>query len=523
MTVFVLLVATNTRIGLTWDEPAYFAGANAYLGWFSLLFTNPGDALSAPGILTFWRVTSEHPPLDMLWSGLVWTAARHVTDDLTAHRLGNMIVMALLTGVLFRLVTRGYGRRAGFAAVAALLTMPRFFFHGHLAALDVPAAFSALVVTAVFWRTRDKQHWRCDLVLGLLWGLALAVKINAVFVPVTLALWCLLCDRRPRLFVRLMAMPVIAVPVFLAVWPWMYVAPLEHLGRYLGFVTTTHWKIGQYYLGEYFMPPPWHFPFVMLWAVTPLSLTLLYGLGIMRGVVDRRTHQLVWLLALSALLPVLVIAAGQTMVYDNERLLMVSFPFLAGLAGIGFDWLVTLGRQALIRARRVQLIPLATAAFVGVAFGPQLRTMWRLYPHYLSYYSEGVGGLRGATQLGLETTYWSETYNLALPFLNERAQPNDVVWCAPWSHDVLIYYQTQGWLRRDLVILGPKNVPSVLGPDVPRPRVLPMQMANWYVVQHRQTTLGEEGTRSEIAAVLASKEVVYEQRFDDVPLFTLYR
>jgi len=40
-----------------------------------------------------------------------------------------------------------------------------------------------------------------------------------------------------------------------------------------------------------------------------------------------------------------------------------------------------------------------------VLFAPHLTITAHMYPHLLSYYSEAVGGLRGATRLGLETTY----------------------------------------------------------------------------------------------------------------------
>ncbi|MBK9207901.1 MAG: hypothetical protein IPL71_06225 [Anaerolineales bacterium] len=137
------------------------------------------------------------------------------------------------------------------------------------------------------------------------------------------------------------------------------------------------------------------------------------------------------------------------MVYDNERLIMVSFPFLAGLAGIGFSWIVSSLENLSVRWSRPNVGRSGVVILVILAFVPQLITMMRLYPHYLSYYGEGVGGLDGATRMGLETTYWCETFNLAFPMINEQAKPNDRIWSDPWSHDVLIYYQTQGLLRDD--------------------------------------------------------------------------
>jgi 4-amino-4-deoxy-L-arabinose transferase-like glycosyltransferase len=521
--VFILLLATAPNIGLTWDEPAYIAAARSYMGWYGQVFTNPKQAFSEAAIKDAWEVNSEHPPLDKIWSGAVWSVARNFTNDLVAHRMGNMILVAVMAGLLYLLIRDSYGQAAGLAAVIALLTMPRFFFHAHLSALDVPAAVSVFIVTFLFWKTLEYKNWTWGLLLGLVWGLALATKINAVFIPVTLGLWWLIFRRDLRIFVRLIVMGLTAIPVFVAAWPWLYFQTFDRLTTYIGFVTDKHWKIGQYYFGEFFMPPPWHFGFVMLWAVLPLGLTVLYFLGIFRAGNGKRDSGLGWLLFLSALTPILAISTGKSMVYDNERLIMVSFPFLAGLAGAGFGWILSGWEKLSARWSRPTVSRGGVIVLALLAFAPQLVTMIGLYPHFLSYYGESVGGLAGATRMGLETTYWCETFSLALPYINEHAQPKDRIWSDPWSHDVLIYYQTQGLLRDDLLILAPASVESILGLDAPSPLVMPMESADWYIFQHRQSTLGFEGEDNSMLKTLSQKEVVYEYSYDGVPILTLYK
>ena len=465
--VFVLLLATAPDIGLTWDEPAYIAAARSYMGWYGQVFTNPKEAFREEVITKAWDVNHEHPPLDKIWSGAVWTLAHNFTNDLTAHRMGNMLLVAVLAGLLYLLILDAYGQVAGLVSVAALLTMPRFFFHAHLSALDIPAAISVFIVTFAFWKTLERKSWAWGLLLGLIWGLALATKINAIFVPITLGLWWLIFRRDLRNFVRLIIMGVTAIPVFFTVWPWLYYNTYDRLTTYLGFMTTDHFKIGQYYFGKFYMPPPWHFGFVMLWAVLPLGLTVLYLIGIVRAGTGKQDGGLGWLLFLSALTPILAISSGKSMVYDNERLIMVTFPFLAGLIGVGFGWIVSgLGKLS-ERWNKPIISRGGVVILILLAFVPQIVTMVRLYPHYLSYYGESVGGLAGATRLGLETTYWCETYSLVLPIINEQAKPNERIWVDPWSHDVLIYYQTQGYLRKDLSILVPFDTPSVLAQTRP--------------------------------------------------------
>ncbi len=521
--VFLLLLGTAFQIGLTWDETSYIAAARSYMSWFKHVLTDPAQAFSEQGIESGWTVNHEHPPMDKVWSGAIFTLTKHWTDDLTAHRIGNMLLVAILAGLIYLWMAMDFGRVAGFAAVAALISMPRFFFHAHLAALDVPAAFSVFVTTFVFWKLLSKKSWAWGLLLGLVWGLALATKINAVFIPVVFGVWWLIFRRDGKTMMRFVIMGFTAIFVFFLVWPWMYVHTLDRIIEFLLFMTSEHYLIGQYYLGQFFMPPPWHFTFVILWAVLPLGLTLLYMLGIFRTLRVKEDRALGGLLILSALVPMLALASGKTLVYDNDRLMMVTFPFLACLAGVGFNWLFTCWQSFAQRFSRPIFRWIGLMLLIGLAFGPQIVSMVRLYPHLLSYYGESVGGLPGATRMGLETTYWCETYTLALPILNEQAEKGDIIWADPWSHDVLIYYQTQGRLREDLVILFPGYVVSILGQVAPDPVVKPMDSADWFLFQHRQTALGPELDKSEIAQTLAKQTTVYEYEFDGVPVFTLYQ
>ncbi|MEN9934720.1 MAG: hypothetical protein RLZZ387_1299 [Chloroflexota bacterium] len=512
-----VLVATAPSIGLTWDEPAYIAASESYVQWLERLWSAPGYALSPQGVRAYWDINHEHPPLDKVWSGLVWSGARHVLDDLTAHRLGNILLAAALAGVLYLTVARSFGVAAGLGAVAALFTMPRFFFHAHLAALDVPAAAAVFAVTALFWHTRGRGGIGWDLLLGLTWGAALATKINALFVLPTLFVWLLLFDRRLRLVARLAIAGAVGLPLFVLLWPWLYHDTWERLVGYVRFITVDHWEIGQYYLGAWHMPPPWHFAPVMLVAVTPLALLLLAGLGLVRGARGRSSLVLLW--ALSVLVPLLALAIGQTKVYDNERLFMPVFPFLAALAGMGLGWLTRGVAAAVRRAGQPSLAAPAAGLVAAALFVPHIASATVLAPHLLSYYSEGVGGLPGAVRLRLETTYWCETYAAALPAINERARPGDVVWAEPWSHDVLLYYQLQGRLRPDVRVAMTPGSGTLLAARGAEGVHAEIGEADFVIVSYRETGLT---VHPQIIDWTGGREPVLRVERFGVPLVELY-
>jgi len=518
----VLLVATAPQIGLTWDEPAYIAASESYTEWFGELVSNPKQALDQETIDSYWEINHEHPPVDKIWSGTVWRVARIVFDDLVAHRMGNMLLVAALVAMLYLTVATEYGRTAGFIAAAALLTLPRFFFHAHLAALDMPAAVMIFAVLFVFWRTKDRTGLWSTIGLGIVWGLAVATKVNAVFVMPILFLWLLIFKRELRLFVRLVLSSIIAFPIFLLSWPWLYPALFERIDEYIRFITIDHWEIGQFYLHEFHMPPPWHFPFVMLFAVVPLTLMLFCIVGVVRNVVEKKNRGLGTLLIFNALVPMIVLSIGESMVYDNERLFMPTFVYVAALAGIGLDWALSGIRNRLKRLKKETLIRPTTAILILLVFIPHLVLAVPLYPHWLSYYSESIGSLPGARRMGLETTYWCETFAESLAFINANAEAGDSVWTDPWSHDVMVYYQLQGRLRDDIWIATPPYASSILSQDA-QLREQWYNDADFVVIQYRQTSIGEDPSTSDILAWAASREPDVRISYLGVPLVDVYQ
>jgi 4-amino-4-deoxy-L-arabinose transferase-like glycosyltransferase len=514
-------VATNPDIGLTWDEPAYIGAAESYMGWYSRIFTQPGKVLNAEGINKYWAANHEHPPLDKIWSGLVWSITRNFTDDLTAHRLGNMLLVAGLVALLYLLISENYGWKAGLMAVGLLLSFPRFFFHAHLASLDVPAAVMTFAVIFVFWKVKDRSDFGSTLLLGLIWGLAVATKINAVFVMPGLFLWTWIFQREQQLFKRLVRASFISFGVFLLVWPWLFPAPAERIWTYIRWITVDHWQIGQFYLHRFHMPPPWHFSFVMFFAVTPLSVLILYIAGIVRTSKEKTNQPLGYLLLINALIPLLALAIGQSMVYDNERLFMPAFVFTAALAAIGLDWVLEKLKDWLAGKNLSALSKPLSVVIILLVLLPQILSAAPLYPHLLSYYSISVGGLPGATRIGLETTYWCETYNESLDYINEHAERGDVVWVDPWSYDVMVYYMDVGRLRDDINITAPQGASSTI--NLVAPLVdFPYQQADFIVLQYRQTSTTSGGASWPILTWLGKRIPVVQVTHQGIPLFELY-
>lgn len=108
----ILLYCTADPIGVTWDEPAYIPASQSYANWFELLFKAPAIAARPAVIDQFWNLNHEHPPVAMVWDGLVWkmaTAVFHASNELTAIRLGPILMAAVLVTLLYLLIAGRYG------------------------------------------------------------------------------------------------------------------------------------------------------------------------------------------------------------------------------------------------------------------------------------------------------------------------------------------------------------------------------------------------------------------------------
>jgi hypothetical protein len=353
----------------------------------------------------------DHPPLGRLWLGAFHMFGPRCSADtaervpgFASARFGSAVAFGL-TVFLVGFATSGwYGRIAGTAAALSLVLMPRLVGHAHLAALEtfVGLTYTAAVLSlAAWWSGRQRPSWKAAIVTGALFGLALLSKIQAVLIPIPVVLWALY-RWRLRAIVPLCVWGLSAGVVFFALWPWLWLDPIEHARTYL-LSATQRTTLYVWYFAERYgdREVPWHYPAVMFLCVVPLGLQALGFLGL------ASRENAVWrdaraqLVLLCTLFPLCVFSAPNVVVYDGARLFLVVFPL----------WAVFIGRglQALVAWLRQRSGPLLAWSGAVLLVGAQAYGLYAVHPVYLSYYNLGVGGLRGAERLGLELNYWGDS------------------------------------------------------------------------------------------------------------------
>lgn len=416
----------------------------------------------------------DHPPLGRVWLGL--THELTVQSDLgeetdfggnkiplwsTRHaRIGSAVAFGLTILLVGLVAVRWYGPLAGFAAAFALATMPRLFGHAHLAALETFTSFTftaAVLAIAGLWKDRAPSS-KVAACCGVIYGLALLSKIQAVLIPIPLVAWAVWRYRAAA--VRpLIAWGLTAAAVFFVGWPWLWIDPLTHTWQYFA-QTTDRVSLKVFYFGTTYVDrdTPWHYPFVMFLITVPIGWQLLGILGAAAKPAEPGERARSLLLGGVMLLALTLFAIPGIVVYDGARLFLPVFPLWAIFIGRGAvrfrDWLTSRWN---VSAARWALALVMASQTVGV--------VWH-HPAHLSYYNTAIGGLWGAEKLGLEPTYWGDSLSTAfLERVVDKVPEKSTVHVSPVLHQLYLsdLRMQSPVLQRAGITLQPYD-PKVYGP-----------------------------------------------------------
>ncbi|MDB5387512.1 MAG: hypothetical protein JWM11_3158 [Planctomycetaceae bacterium] len=429
--------------GLTLDEIF-----NTEIG---VAIADPFLAGNVPKLIQAGRLLPDHPPLGRLWLGLAHEinllihppTGEHDRIVVACARTGSAAAFGLLAFLLGSVSSLWYGRMAGCGTALAIVLMPRVFGQAHIAALETvlnvtyAAAFLSL---ACWWKptsttnsalTPQFPRFRMIILCGVLFGLALLTKIQAVFIPIPVALWALM-NWRWRAIWPLLLWVLVGLTVFFVGWPWLWLDPVGHVLNYLGHAKERP-TIYVWYLGRQFADRdvPWHYPCMLFATTIPAGLHLLGLWGLLvktpgtltTNPVARSSNGPVrnWLASREALIagailfPLFVFSLPGIAVYDGERLFSIVFPLWGLFIGRGlaaaYAWLARL------------MIPKLAGILLAGFLICQSPGLIRLSPCWLSYYNCLVGGLYGAEWLGFQTTYWGDSVTRELLFETANVVP----------------------------------------------------------------------------------------------------
>lgn len=462
--------AALDRYNATWDEALgdYFFGER-YLSFFTsfdpayLDFdadAYPPDRepdLSVSPLRT--RPWEYYPVANTLAAATSEVLSRRLglLDPFDGYHAVNLLFAAALILGLHSFLGRRLGTLPATLAPALLLTLPRVFAHLMANIKDFPLMALYTLTVIAFHVAYERGSSRGILGAGVLWGLALGTKANALFLPAIPLLLILVAElpepwrgRRLRLWAVSGSACVLGLAVMVGVWPYLWADPLGRLLEHYEYIR---------HRGSFTTADPIS-PLRAVLLTTPLWFLALVLVGLVVVLPRlRRRDRTAWLPVLWIVVSMSRYLHPDAVNFDGVRHFLELFPPLAILAAGGASWLVRElvkrvrrsvqeGEEAAIRRRRRW-----EAFLAGVVLLPGVWTILTTHPFQICYWNALVGGHGGAYEKALPgaSDYWGMSYRLGIDWLNENAPPGSYLAVPVIEHAVRLVAPQR--LRDDLKLL----------------------------------------------------------------------
>jgi hypothetical protein len=394
--VLIVGIRLAPAIGPAWDEPDNINAGGVYIRFIQSGFdrkilesADHSGSYFSQKIYTQDPTIARYPPVPLYVGGVIALVREKLMGSLTADDIivafhfATVLFFALLVSTVYR-----FGRLLGlggwlsvFAALTTFL-FPTLFGHGLSNIKDT--AQVSLFTLSLYYLVRgnrgNKGNWG-DMGKGaVIWGLALATKFNAIYVPIIWCLWVataevgmrcsahrqvtllssygvhtLRDDARkrtpPRVGLVMMSLSwviIIGLVTAIVVWPYLWSDPIGNAWKVISYFTTVgqgykiFWDGIRYLVGV--GKPLWWYPWAVLFFATPIMVLLLVfigGIQVIGGVRKntRKTILLIWMIV-----PLARAVLPNAAFYDGIRHFMEILPAVLLLAGVGLEQLGKLGR-----------------------------------------------------------------------------------------------------------------------------------------------------------------------------------
>jgi hypothetical protein len=430
----VWLIAALPEYGVTWDVFFEFPRATAYVNHFLGVSADPH--LSPWHRLSYEQATSISNP-EKSWNGCLpslcaalagkvffeWLGA---LDHIDSYHLGLTLLWIAAVGHFYVRLQELHEPRQALLASILLGLAPRIVGEVHNNMKDLPCmafATAGFLEMAIGVKRNRVGHL---VAAGLLFGCGLSSKLveGLMILPAAAYLWLSFSGptwfpRLPRRFcLAVFAMPLLAVAVLYAHWPYLWVPPAQLWHRLRELATVTHARSGS---GD-----PSIYPLAMLAITTPIPVLVGLGLAVVFTVRNASRQTLagplrwtwwIWLLWVLG-----VFSSGRIALFDGIRNFLLVWPPLAILSAWGLLQGLEVLEEHVPRVARPWLVPTALGALLVMS----MDSILMYHPYEITYFNALVGGLPGATRIHFGPTvldfeprdYWGTSLRQTMRWVN---------------------------------------------------------------------------------------------------------
>ncbi|MBW3565309.1 MAG: glycosyltransferase family 39 protein [Acidobacteria bacterium] len=422
-----------------------------------------------------------------------------------------LLVAALLIVAMFRWVERHAGMVAASSAVLLLMLSPRVAYHSLVNLKDFGEMALFALTLFILYDAIERGSAKGLIAGGVVWGLALGTKANALFILPIIVVWLFTRgvpaswrERKRGMVMLAFLWPIIGAVTFFVTWPWLWPDPVRRLGAHLDYIFIR----GGSGAGASDAPAA----LMILLTSVPVTLALALGGAV---ITTRRAARrdsfalfvLVWMFV------VLVRAVAGTN-FDGIRHFLELFPAIAILAGLAVAWVVDrIPRGSARRNGAVAVLVVALAAL------PSLVALARSHPFEATWWNVFAGGYRGAVerQLPQASDYWATSHRLGIEWLNAHAEPDAVLVVPIAEHTVRL--AAPEMLRSDIELVHTTRFWTEQLPDG--------VLEGVEAIARRRPTYGMTITRRDwwnpLAQKIADSPRVAEWRHDGEPVLIISR
>lgn|GEM_PF-1739264 len=515
---------TLSHYGISWDEGLgnFFFG-NRYAQYITSGFDSkfldferdlgdqPGE-LSLEAYSPYREKYFEFPGLVDTLSGLSMRFLSYhlnLLDPVDAFHAITVFIAALYLWGQYYYVSRLFDQKIALLSILFLATAPRFWGDAHFNPKDVPeaAAFSLTILSFMAWV--QKPTFKQASLTGIFFGAALAVKANAVFIPIIILVWIISWLIKASKFKsnvlelisnwrQLGWMFFLSGAIYWLGWPLLYTSPsLSRL--YFQYIFGQGGREGK---GEWSLQP-----LKMVFAGNSEIFLLFMTLGLFFLIIlfIRNQHfKIRWIMVLLWFsVPILRISAPVSVNFDGFRHFLEFLPPASLIAGFGAISTI----QFLQKFKTLQ--PKLVSSFIVFLIG--LNTVFiyaNYFPYQYIYFNSFVGGMRGAQRYfkqGEVTDYWAVSYREGIRWVNVHAGQNALV-DVPIG-DYLVNIPADLWLREDIKLISDNQVIDYRGTD-----------REVYIMNITRPSFYKE-----VAHSCSNQPAVFEERVDGVTIMTIHR
>ncbi len=401
--VLVLGFPALSQYGVTWDEALgdFFFGER-YLDFF-LSFDQryldfaadpypPGHRPDLSGSPFRNRPWEYYPVANVLAAATsrVLSGELGWLDPFDGFHAVNLFLGAALIASLYVYVRRRFDSIAALVAAVLLFTSPRIVADLCSNLKDTPEmVFFALTLLA-FAAAFDRGSALGVAASGVLWGLALGTKANALFLPAIVLVTVLIATRPPAwrgrsaaLWTALASFVAVGLATAFVLWPYLWGAPFARVREHLQYVGLRIFST---------RPESVISPLAAIVYTTPLPFLGLSiaGIAIAAREVASRRREARYVLPLAWIAVVLVrLHLPGAVNFDGVRHFLELFPPLAILGGVAASRLAAWVRGAPAAATVTRRA--ASAVLVALLLAPSLAAIARVHPFELAYWNALAG------------------------------------------------------------------------------------------------------------------------------------